>query len=277
MTKVAVGQMTSAASHQPNIAVMQSYAADAASEGAALLCLPEVAGLMNRDPKAAHALVVTAERDPYLRACQAAAQEHGIWIHAGSTPVTGPDGKFLNHSVLVDPKGVIIARYDKIHLFDVALEGARPIGESKRFAPGQAAPIVDCELGRLGLTICYDVRFPGLYRALAQGGAEIIFVPSAFTVPTGKAHWEVLLRARAIECGAYIIASAQVGTHEDGRRTWGHSLAIGPWGDILLDLGGTVPGLGYFELDLTEVRHARSQIPSLYHDRDYSIEIVERN
>ncbi|MEM9319375.1 MAG: carbon-nitrogen hydrolase family protein [Pseudomonadota bacterium] len=273
--KIAIGQMNSADRHAPNVAAMEGFAAEAAAAGAKMLCLPEVAGLMNRNAAEAKTMVGPAANDPYIAAAQRAAQRHAIWLHAGSTPVSGPGEKFLNHSVLIAPDGRIAAEYDKIHLFDVALQGARPIGESKRFDAGNSAPVVATEFGPLGLTICYDLRFPGLYRALAQAGAEILFVPSAFTVPTGAAHWEVLLRARAIECGAFVIAAAQVGQHADGRHTWGHSLVIDPWGKVLLDLGGTAPGLGVVEIDSSAVVQARSQIPSLEHDRNYHIERIE--
>ena len=268
--KIAIGQMTSGDSHAPNIATMQGFAAEAAAAGAVLLCLPEVAGLMNRDRTRAADLVGPFETDPFFAASRETAKAHGLWLHAGS-PVAGPEGKFLNRSALISPDGDIAAIYDKIHLFDVSLDGARPIGESKRFAPGTEAVLVDTDLGALGLTICYDLRFPGLYRRLAQAGAEILFIPSAFTVPTGKAHWEPLLRARAIECGAYVIAAAQVGHHADGRDTWGHSLVIDPWGAVVLDMGGTTPGLAVCEIDLDRVRHARGQIPSLSHDRPYEL------
>ena len=269
--KIALGQMTSADTYEPNIATLRRYAEDAASGGAALLCLPEVAGLMNRDRTRAAALVGPFETDPYFRAAQEAAKDCGIWIHVGSSPVTGPEGKFLNRSALVSPEGEIAAVYDKIHLFDVALEGARPIGESKRFAAGSEAVLAHTPVGKLGMTICYDLRFPGLYRDLAQAGAEAFFIPSAFTVPTGKAHWELLLRARAIECGAFVIAAAQVGHHTDGRDTWGHSLVVDPWGKVVVDMGGSEPGLTMCEIDLSLVADARRQIPSLTHDRAYVV------
>lgn len=272
--RVAVGQMTSADTHGPNIVVMRDFASKAAKAGADLLCLPEVAGLMNRDAKAAAELVGAFENDPYMCAASKAAAEHGLWLHAGSTPVAGPDGKFLNRSALFSPMGETAAVYDKIHLFDVALQGQKPIGESKRFAAGTEAVLARTPFGLWGMTICYDLRFPQLYRQMAQAGAGLFFVPSAFTVPTGEAHWEVLLRARAIECGAFVIASAQVGHHADGRDTWGHSLVVDPWGEMLLDMGGDAPGLGILDLDLDAIGRVRGQIPSLTHDRDYSLGTV---
>ena len=174
----------------------------------------------------------------------------------------GPDWRFLNHATLIDATGGIVAEYDKIHLFDVALEGQAPIGESKRFAPGTRATLAQTPWGPFGLSICYDLRFPYLYRAYAQAGAVLMFIPSAFTVPTGQAHWKVLLRARAIETGAFVLAAAQVGHHADGRQTYGHALAVDPWGNVLADLGEAVPMLQLIDLDLSAVARARSQIPS---------------
>ncbi|MBF9031771.1 carbon-nitrogen hydrolase family protein [Rhodobacterales bacterium HKCCE3408] len=273
--KIALGQMCSADSHGPNIATLKDYAARAAREGAELLCLPEVAGLMNANFKVAQTQVVDAADDPYLAAAAEAAAEHGLWLHAGSTPVRGPEEKFLNHSVLFGPDGRMVAEYDKIHLFDIQLDDGKPTGESKRFSPGGRGVVVNTPLGKLGLTICYDVRFPQLYRACAQAGAEILFVPSAFTVPTGRAHWQTLLTSRAIENGAFVVAPAQVGKHADGRETWGQSLVIGPWGDVRLDLGRDGPTLGWIEIDLSDVARARRQIPSLTHDREFEVDIVE--
>ena len=270
--KLAIGQMCSAASHAPNIAVMEQLVQEATASGAELLCLPEVAGLMNRDGKAAAEMVGPAEVDPYLAAARNAAQQAGIWLHPGSTPVLGPDGRFLNHSVLIDPEGREVAAYDKIHLFDVALEGQAPIGESKRFAPGDRAVLVHTPWGPWGMSICYDLRFAHLYHSYGQLGARVMFIPAAFTVPTGRAHWEVLLRARAIETGAFVVAAAQAGQHEDGRETWGHSLVISPWGEVLADLGpDAAPSCAILELDLTEVERARAQIPNLKNGRDFHL------
>jgi len=261
--RVALAQMCSADTHDANIATVAELAAQAAGQGAELLALPEVAGLMNRNGAVARTQVVPADEDPFIAACRDLAARHGLWIHTGSTPVLAPDGRFLNQSTVIDATGTIRASYDKIHLFDVALEGQAPIGESKRFAPGDKAVILDTPWGPWGLTICYDLRFPYLYRRLAQAGAGLIFIPSAFTVPTGQAHWEVLLRARAIETGSFVLAAAQAGHHADGRETWGHSLAIDPWGTVLADLGQGAPALRVLELDLTRITSARSQIPAL--------------
>jgi predicted amidohydrolase len=262
MLRVALAQMCSADTHEANIATVSRLARQAADEGAELLALPEVAGLMNRNPETSRRQVVAAEHDPFIAACRALAAQYGLWIHTGSTPVLGPDGRFLNHSTLIDAAGGIVAEYDKIHLFDVTLEGQAPIGESKRFAPGDHAVLAETPWGPFGLSICYDLRFPYLYRAYAQAGAVLMFIPSAFTVPTGRAHWEVLLRARAIETGAFVLAAAQAGQHADGRVTYGHALAVGPWGEVLADLGETAPSVRVMDLDLAAVGRARAQIPA---------------
>jgi predicted amidohydrolase len=260
--RVALAQMCSADTHEANIATVSRLARQAADEGAELLALPEVAGLMNRNPETSSRQVVAAEHDPFIAACSALAAQYGLWIHTGSTPVLGPDGRFLNHSTLIDAAGGIVTEYDKIHLFDVTLEGQAPIGESKRFAPGDHAVLAETPWGPFGLSICYDLRFPYLYRAYAQAGAVLMFIPSAFTVPTGRAHWEVLLRARAIETGAFVLAAAQAGQHADGRVTYGHALAVGPWGEVLADLGETAPSVRVMDLDLAAVGRARAQIPA---------------
>ncbi len=262
-------QMTSADTYPPNIAALHDAAARAAGEGAALLALPEVAGLMSRDPAVRSGIGPEAS-DPFIAAAREAAARHGLWLHAGSTPVAGPDGRSLNRSALVSPDGTIAARYDKIHLFDIRLDGGEPTGESTRFAPGEEAVVADTPWGPVGLAICYDLRFPHLFRAYGAAGARIIFVPSAFTVPTGRAHWEVLLRARAIENGCWIVAPAQAGRHADGRETWGHSLAVTPWGEVAADLGDGA-AFRTLDLDLSLVEAARRQIPSLSHDRPFSL------
>ncbi|WP_025310890.1 carbon-nitrogen hydrolase family protein [Roseicyclus elongatus] len=272
--RVALAQMCSADTHAENIATVTDLAARAAAEGADLLCLPEVAGLMNRNAAVARAQVVPAADDPFLLACRDLAAAHGVWIHAGSTPVLAPDGRFLNHSAVIDDTGAIRAAYDKVHLFDVAIEGQAPIGESKRFAPGEAAVMLDTPWGAWGLSICYDLRFPHFYRRYAQAGACVLFIPSAFTVPTGRAHWEVLLRARAIETGAFVLAAAQAGAHADGRQTWGHAMAVDPWGGVLADLGQEAPRMQIVDLDLSRVTAARDQIPSLRTGRDVPLRRV---
>ncbi len=261
--------MCSADTHAANIETVRGLAADAVAHGAALLALPEVAGLMNRNFDVAKTQVVAADADPYLAACRELAAQHGLWIHAGSTPVQGPHGRFLNHSAVFGPDGAERATYDKIHLFDVTLDGQAPIGESKRFAPGDRAVLLPTPWGDWGLSICYDLRFPHLYRQYGQAGASLMFIPSAFTVATGKAHWEVLLRARAIETGAFVVAAAQAGVHADGRTTYGHSMIVDPWGRVLCDMADAPPSIQVVDLDLGAVAAARRQIPAWSRDQAF--------
>ncbi len=275
--RLCMAQMTSNDRHAGNISWMRDAAARAVGEGAQMLALPEAAGFLNRDRDNALAHVVDHASDPFVAACREAAVEHRLWIHTGSTPVkgpaTGPEGpdgpRFLNHSDLIDDQGRIVASYDKIHLFDIHLDGKLPTGESRRFAPGSRAVLADTPWGPVGLSICYDLRFPALYRDYAQAGARILFIPSAFTIPTGRAHWEVLVRARAIENGAFVVAPAQVGRHDDGRRTYGHSMIANPWGAVVADMGATVADVVTVDLDMAEVKAARRQIPSLANGRAY--------
>ncbi|MEX3014087.1 carbon-nitrogen hydrolase family protein [Gymnodinialimonas hymeniacidonis] len=265
--RIAIAQMCSADSHAPNIETMRALTVEAKGQGADMLALPEVSGLMNANRAVSQTQVVAAEDDPFIAACREEAAKQGIWIHSGSTPVLAPDGRFFNQSSLIDPSGDIRATYNKVHLFDVDVPGAT-FKESKAFAPGDAAVLAETPWGPMGLTICYDMRFPHLHRTLAEGGARVIFSPAAFTVPTGRAHWHVLLRSRAIETGAYVIAPAQAGHHADGRETYGHSLAVDPWGKVIVDLEHGAPKLEVVELDLTRVEKTRAQIPNLANKRD---------
>ncbi len=265
--RIALAQMCSADSHAPNIAAMKALALDAKGQGADMLALPEVSGLMNANRKVSLTQVVAAEDDPFIAACREEAAKQGIWVHSGSTPVLAPDGRFFNQSTLIDPAGEIRATYNKVHLFDVDIPGAT-FKESKSFAPGDAAVLAETPWGPMGLTICYDMRFPHLHRTLAEGGARVIFSPAAFTVPTGRAHWHVLLRSRAIETGAFVIAPAQAGHHADGRETYGHSLAVDPWGKVIADLEEGAPKLEVVEMDLGLVEKTRGQIPNLVNKRD---------
>lgn len=272
--RLCIAQMTSSNRYAPNIAFVEDAAAHAAAKGCDLLALPEVSGLMTLTPNAPEAPIGPADENPFIAACQRLAKQHGLWIHTGSTPVTGPadktGGRFYNHADLINPDGRVAASYNKIHLFDIQLDGKPPTGESQRYAPGDHATLAQTPWGAWGLSICYDLRFPHLYRQYAQAGAGVLFVPSAFTVPTGRAHWEVLLRARAIENGAFVIAPAQVGKHDDGRKTYGHALVVDPWGAVLCDMGGDAPGLATVDLDLSKIAKTRRQIPALTHDRRYS-------
>lgn len=273
--RVSMAQMTSHNTHKVNVDTLRSLAQSAFDNGADMLALPEAAGLMNKNKDHARQQITFEYEDPFIDACRHEAETRKLWIHCGSTPIKAPDGRYLNHTALIDPTGTIIARYDKIHLFDVFLDGRTPTGESNRYSAGTKAIVADGPFGPLGLSICYDLRFPHLYRDYALSGATILFIPSAFTVPTGRAHWEILLRARAIETGAYVIAPAQVGQHADGRVTWGHSMIISPWGDVLADLGPDAPGQVTLDLPLEAVSNARRQIPNLRNARDYSVTFID--
>lgn len=265
-----MAQMNSSNGHERNISSLRSLASLCASAKCDLLALPEASGLMNKDHRSALSIATDEESDPYIAACKDAAQLHKIWIHIGSTPVQ-TNGKLHNRSLLIDDAGRVRARYDKIHLFDVFLEGKSASLESERYASGEKAVVVDTPWGLWGMTICYDLRFPHLYREYAKLGVTVVFAPSAFTVPTGRAHWEALLRSRAIENGCWFVAAAQVGKHDDGRTTYGHSLIVSPWGEIAVDLGGFATGHASTQMDLERVQSARSQIPSLANEKPYRI------
>lgn len=266
MTRAAILQMTSGIDPVANARTLVEGVADAATDGAAMLFTPEMSGLLdgNRN-RAAGALAHEAD-DRVLAAVRDAAAKHGVWVHLGSLAILRDDGKLANRAFVIDSSGEVRARYDKLHLFDVDLPTGESWRESNSYRPGERAVIVDTPLGKLGLTICYDLRFPDLFRALSNAGANILAVPAAFTRPTGAAHWHVLLRARAIEAASFVIAAAQTGEHEDGRATFGHSLAIDPWGEILLDMGEPA-GLGFAEIDQGRVEAARSRVPVLKHRR----------
>jgi hypothetical protein len=216
------------------------------------------------------ATIVAEEADPTLAAFRDIARALGIYVHVGSLAVKVSADKAANRAILIDRKGEVAARYDKIHMFDVDLAGGESYRESRNYRPGDIAVVADLPWGRLGITVCYDLRFPALYRALAEAGATMLSVPSAFTRQTGEAHWHVLLRARAIENGSFVLAAAQGGRHENGRETYGHSLIVDPWGRILAE-GGTEPGVVMGTLELSEVAAARGRIPSLQHGRRFEM------
>jgi predicted amidohydrolase len=272
MTKlnVACVQMRSGTEVAPNIKAASELIRRAAGEGAELIATPEMTSLLDRAPGSAWAKSTTEAADPALAAFRKLAGELKVWLLAGSIPVRAAEPKCANRSFLIGPDGEISARYDKIHMFDVQLNATNVYRESDSFASGGAAVLAETPKFRLGMTVCYDVRFPHLYRDLARAGAQIIAVPAAFTRITGEAHWHILLRSRAIETGSFVIAPAQGGRHQDGRETYGHSLIIGPWGDILAE-GGTEPGVISATLSLDEVEAARKKIPALQHDRAYTI------
>lgn len=267
MTRIALFQSRTGIDPEANAADLVHAIAEAAAGGARMLFTPEMSGLLDRDAARAATVLRHEAQDPVLAACRSAAQEHGIWLHLGSLAVRTEEERLANRSFVIDASGEIRARYDKIHLFDVDLPTGESWRESSVYRPGTRAVVVgDTPVGALGLSICYDLRFSALFARLAEAGAQTIAVPAAFTVPTGRAHWEVLLRARAIEAGVFIVAAAQCGRHEDGRETYGHSLVVGPWGELLLDMGEEV-GVGFVEVDLSRAEDVRQRIPALRHRR----------
>lgn len=263
---VGVIQTTTGIDPAANARELTAAIARVAADGAAIAFTPEMSNLLDRNGERLRRNVRPEEQDETLAAVRQAAQTHAMPVAIGSLAILRADGKLANRSYVIGADGAIVARYDKMHLFDVDLPGGERYRESATFTAGDAATIADLPLGRLGLSICYDVRFPALYAALAQAGASLIAVPAAFTVPTGEAHWHVLLRARAIETGAFVIAAAQCGTHADGRRTFGHSLVIDPWGQVLADLGDQ-PGEAVVSLDVSQVAASRAKVPNLRHIR----------
>ncbi|RXD05768.1 carbon-nitrogen hydrolase family protein [Sphingomonas sp. UV9] len=266
MTKIGVLQMTSGIDPAVNAAILVDAIGEAGAGGAAMLFTPEMSGLIDRDRARGSASIVAEDADPVLAAVRAAAANAGMWVHLGSLAVRRPDGKFANRGFVIDPTGTIRARYDKLHLFDVDLPSGESWRESAAYVGGETAVVVDTPVGRLGASICYDLRFADLYRALSNAGATMLAVPAAFTRPTGAAHWHILLRARAIEAGAFVVAAAQTGVHEDGRETYGHSLVVDPWGDVILDMGDAA-GLGFADIDLARVDQVRARIPAVAHRR----------
>jgi predicted amidohydrolase len=243
------------------VAAILEAVGSASANGAVMYFAPEMSVLLDRDRARARENIVAPEASEDLKALQLAASQHNIWVHLGSLAVRSDvAGLFANRSIVIDNTGKIRARYDKIHLFDVQLSTGESWRESNAYVQGQAPVITDSPLGRMGLSICYDMRFPDLYSAYAKSQVGVIAVPSSFTVPTGQAHWHTLLRARAIEAEAFVIAAAQSGRHADGRETYGHSLVIDPWGTVLLDMGEG-EGLGYAEIDLRRIDEVRAQIP----------------
>lgn len=267
--RVALVQVNAGPEIGPNLEQAGIFVRQAAAQGAQLVCLPENVSLMAQGREKILARVKPEESHPGVPFFRDLAKETGTWIMTGTLGCLLPDGRVANRAYVIDPQGQITARYDKIHMFDVDLAGGESYRESATYRPGEQAVVAPTPWGGLGLTICYDVRFAYLYRALAKAGASIITVPAAFTVPTGRAHWHVLLRARAIETGAFILAPAQTGIHDGGRGTYGHSVIISPWGEVLAD-AGEEPGIILADLDLSKVEEARRMVPSLGHDRTFT-------
>jgi deaminated glutathione amidase len=259
--KIAVHQMCSGIDPLLNAAKMAEGIYQASEKGASFYFAPEMAILLDRDRARATPNIVSESENRALHRVMAAAKACGLWVHAGSLPVLSEGGtKYANRSVVIDPEGQVRARYDKMHLFDVDLSTGESWRESSAYAGGSGPVAVQTPLGLLGLTICYDLRFPDLYSAYSKAGVDILAIPAAFTVPTGQAHWHTMLRARAIETQTFVIAAAQAGSHEDGRATYGHSLVVDPWGVTLLDMGEGEE-LGFATLDLNRIAEVRAQIP----------------
>lgn len=267
--KAACVQTSSAREFQPNIEAVGADIRRARDAGAEFILTPEVVGMF--EPiRARHLEKATDEAgNPVLAAFRDVARETGAWLLIGSLAIRVSETKLANRSFLVDPTGAIVARYDKMHMFDVEIGDGQSYRESALYQPGDTAVTAELPWGRLGMTICYDLRFPYLYRALAQAGADFLSIPSAFTAPTGAAHWQVLMRARAIETGSYVLAPAQCGTHAEGRRTYGHSIIVAPWGEVLAEAGDET-GFVIAEIDPARVAEARRKIPSLRHDRSFA-------
>lgn len=246
---------------------------DAAKGGAEFVMLPEVCNMIEPDRAALRQKVRPEHQDETINKLRETAAKTGVWVLVGSAVVApdGADGKLANRSLLIDGGGNIQGRYDKMHLFDVNVGTEDVYRESDTYQGSDRLELVETPWGHVGMTVCYDLRFPHLYRDYAKAGASMLTIPSAFTRPTGAAHWHVLLRARAIECGAYVFAPAQTGDHEGGRKTYGHGLVVDPWGAVVVDQG-EVPGIAYAEIDVAKAAQARSRIPALQHDRNYTLE-----
>src|SRR4249919_2049892 len=268
--KAAMIQMRSGLQPGANVDAAVRYIGDAKSTGAKYVLAPEMTNILAANREQLFTVAVEEEADPSLATLREVARKLAIYVHVGSLAIRISPDRAANRSFLIDPKGEILARYDKIHMFDVELAGGESYRESRNYRPGELAVLADLPWGRLGLTVCYDLRFPALYRALAEAGATMLAIPSAFTKQTGEAHWHVLIRSRAIENGCFVFAAAQGGKHENGRDTFGHSLIVDPWGRIIAE-GGTEPGVIVAEVDPAQVAAARSQIPSLHNGRRFEV------
>lgn len=270
MFKIALVQMRSSREMARNVVDADALVREAAATGASYVLTPEVSNIFEPDKERLRAVVLKEADDPMVRRFSELARELNIHLHAGSLAVLAEDGRIANRSLLFAPNGKIVARYDKIHLFDIDLPNGESYRESATYAPGEAAVTVALPEAKLGLCICYDVRFPRLANALANAGASILTYPAAFTVPTGEAHWHVLLRARAIETGSFVLAAAQGGEHDGGKATYGHSLVISPWGEVLAE-AGTDPCVVAAEIDVAASAQARQRIPALKNARDFQV------
>ena len=268
MTRIAVLQTTTGIDPAANAATLVDGLRQAKAGGAEMVFTPEMSGLLDRDRTRAAANIVPEGEDRVLAAVREAAAGQELWVALGSLAIRREDGRLANRSFLIDAGGAIAARYDKMHMFDVTLASGETWRESAAYVPGDEVVTADgTPLGRVGLTVCYDIRFPALFEELGRRSCDVIAIPAAFTVPTGKAHWHLFQRARAVEASAWVVAAAQVGEHEDGRRTYGHSLVVDPWGEVVLDMGGEGPGLAFAEIDPARTAEVRAQLPSLANRR----------
>ena len=263
-------QLRSGLDPDANIDAAARLVGEAKSSGAAYVLTPEMTNILAANREQLFARLVEESSDSSLARMRELARKLGIYVHVGSLAIRISPEKAANRSFLIGPDGEILARYDKIHMFDVDLAGGESYRESRNYRPGELAVLADLPWGRLGLTVCYDLRFPALYRALAEAGATMLAIPSAFTRQTGEAHWHVLMRARAIENGCFVFAAAQGGRHENGRETFGHSLVVDPWGKILAE-AGSEPGVVLADIDPAEVAQARGRVPSLQHGRRFEL------
>ena len=271
--RAALVQLRSGRAIAPNIETAERLIRSAVREGALYVQTPENTSIMELETECLLAAIETEEKSEPLAQLRALAKELAIWLHVGSLGTKLIGGKVANRSYLIAPDGAIAARYDKLHMFDVDLAGGESYRESRNFNPGSKAVVADLPWGRLGMSICYDLRFPGLYRALASAGADFITVPAAFTKQTGEAHWRVLLRARAIETGTFVLAACQGGLHENGRSTYGHSMIVSPWGEVLAEAGED-PQIVLADIDARLSAEARAKVPSLRYGRAFEVEIA---
>ncbi len=270
MLRVGLVQLRTPADQAAALAQAAPLVREAAAQGARLIATPEGTNILQRNRAALFEKIAAPEEDVAVQGLTALGRELGVWLLIGSALVRRPDGQCANRSILVRPDGAVAATYDKLHMFDVDLPTGERHRESSSYTPGDKAVTADAAGAKLGLTICYDLRFPKLHNALAHAGAQVLTVPSAFTRPTGEKHWEVLLRARAIETGSFVIAPAQGGTHEDGRATWGRSMAVAPWGEVIALADHDEPAALIADLDLAEVAKARQAIPALRNERAFA-------
>lgn len=273
--RAAAVQMRSGESPERNAADMERLVREAAAQGAIYIQTPEMTGALIRDKEARAASFTSQDKDIVVATARKLASELGIFLHVGSTAILRADGKLANRALLFGPDGATLATYDKIHMFDVDLDNGESWRESAAYEPGTEAVVIPINDAKLGFAVCYDLRFPQLFRAEAMSGAEVLTVPAAFTRQTGEAHWHVLLRARAIENGAYVVAAAQGGLHEDGRETYGHSLIVDPWGRIIAEAAHDEPAVIVAEIDPAQSIAARKKIPNLRNARDFTINAGE--